>query len=240
MEIMVYASGSKANVYALNDGRSTILIDMGLPISELKKRLGFGLSRVSFALLSHCHNDHSRAVAGVMKAGVDVYASHGTIEALGLSGHRVHAVEAGSQFNAGNWRVLPFETQHDADQPLGFLVSSMLTGEKLLYATDTYYLRYRFPGPDWIMIECNYIPDILDANVDAGLVPRALRDRLIESHFSLDGVKDWLRANELNRVQGIWLLHMSETNCDPVRAKREIQELTGKPVYIAQEVALCR
>jgi len=44
----------------------------------------------------------------------------------------------------------------------------------------------------------------------------------------------------LSQVKGIWLLHMSETNCDPVRAKREIQELTGKPVYLAQEVARCR
>lgn len=239
MRFCAYASSSKANAYTLNDGRSTILIDMGLPIRELKKRLGFGLSRVSFALLSHCHNDHSRAVAGVMKAGVDVYASRGTIEALGLSGHRVHAVEAGRQFNAGNWRVMPLEAQHDAPEPLAFLIAN-IAGEKCLFATDTFYLKNRFVGLDIIAVECNYIRDILDENVSAGLVMPALRDRLIESHFSLENVKKFLEANDLSQVKGIWLLHMSDQNCDAGRAKREIQELTGIPTYIAQEVATCQ
>jgi len=71
-------------------------------------------------------------------------------------------------------------------------------------------------------------------------VPRSLRDRLVESHFSLDNLKEFFKANDLGQVKGIWLIHMSETNCDPARAKREIQEMTGLPVYIAQEVALCR
>ena len=143
-------------------------------------------------------------------------------------------------FEIGTLMIMPFETQHDADQPLGFLVSSTRACEKLLYATDTYYIRYRFPGLTHIMVECNYIRDILEDNVSAGLVPLALRDRLIESHFSLENVKKFLEANDLRTVRGIWLIHMSETNCDPVRAKREIQELTGIPTYIAQEVATCQ
>ena len=59
------------------------------------------------------------------------------------------------------------------------------------------------------------------------------RDRLIESHFSLENVKEFLKANDLSRVRGIWLMHMSLVNCDFKRAKREIQELTGIPTYIA-------
>jgi len=99
--------------------------------------------------------------------GVDAYLSQGTAEALGLDGHRWHAVLAGQQFEVGTLNILPFETEHDAAEPLGFLLQSRLTGEKLLYATDTYYIRYWFTGLTHIMIECNYIPDILDANVGA-------------------------------------------------------------------------
>jgi phosphoribosyl 1,2-cyclic phosphodiesterase len=75
--------------------------------------------------------------------------------------------------------------------------------------------------------------DILQENVAAGLVPTELKNRLMKSHFSLANVKEFLRANDLSRVQEIWLIHLSDGNSDAARFKREIQELTGKMVYVA-------
>lgn len=232
MDFTAYASGSKANAYAITEGKDTILVEMGLPIRELRKALGFSLSDVSFALLSHSHQDHSRSVVDVMKAGIDVYTSQGTIEALGLSGHRIHAVKAGQQFQVGGWRIVPVEAQHDASEPLAFLVASP-AGHKLLFGTDTYYLKNRFVGLNIIAIECNYAADILQANVEAGAIPTTLRNRLLRSHFNLENVKAFLKANDLSKVEQIWLLHLSTGNSDAGRFKREIQELTGKPVYVA-------
>lgn len=240
MEIKVLASGSTGNCYLISDGHTDILIECGLPIKRIKEGLAYRLSAVDGCLISHEHQDHCKAAKDLMRAGVDCYMSQGTAGALGVSGHRVRMAAAKYLFEIGTLMIMPFETQHDADQPLGFLVSSVRTCEKLLYATDTYYLRYRFPGLDYIMVECNYIKDVLEDNVSAGLVPLALRDRLIESHFSLENVKKFLEANDLSQVKGIWLLHMSDQNCDAGRAKREIQELTGIPTYIAQEVATCQ
>ena len=234
------ASGSKGNCYRVSDGHTKLLIECGLPVRKIQEGLRFRLSSIDGVLVSHEHMDHARAAGDLMERGLDVYMSQGTAEALGLKGHRVRPITAGQQFEVGTLNILPFETEHDAAEPLGFLLQSRLTGEKLLYATDTYYIRYWFTGLTHIMIECNYIPDILDANVEAAIVPRSLRDRLVESHFGLHNLKEFFRANDLSRVKGIWLIHMSETNCDPARAKREVQEITGKPVYIAQEVALCR
>ena len=85
------------------------------------------------------------------------------------------------------------------------------------------------------MVECNYALDILQKNVTAGLVPTALKDRVLRSHFSLENVKEFLKANDLSKVQEIWLLHLSDGNSDAGRFKREIQELTGKEVYIARK-----
>jgi hypothetical protein len=51
--------------------------------------------------------------------------------------------------------------------------------------------------------------------------------------MSLETCKGFLRANDLSRVQEIWLLHLSDANSDAARFKREIQELTGKVVYVA-------
>ncbi|MEG6615355.1 MBL fold metallo-hydrolase [Peptococcaceae bacterium 1198_IL3148] len=229
-----YASSSKANMYTVDDGKTKLLIEMGLPIKEIKRELGFGLSEISFALLTHSHNDHCKAAKDIIKAGIDVYTSQGTIDALGLSGHRVHAVESKKQFKVGSWTVLPLESQHDAPEPLCFLLANS-AGEKLLFATDTYYLRYKFVGLNVIAIECNYSLDILRANVDSGTVPLTLKNRLLNSHFSLDNVKEFLKANDLSKVQEIWLLHLSDGNSDAERFKREIQELTGKVVFVAGE-----
>jgi len=167
-----------------------------------------------------------------MRAGIYCYMSQGTAEALGLSGHRLHIIKARQQFRIGTWTILPFETQHDAAEPLGFLLANQ-AGDKLLYATDTYFIRYRFRGLTHIAVECNYSLDILRTNVANGSVETVLKSRILKSHFSLENVKEFLKANDLSRVQEIWLLHMSNGNSDCERFKREVQELTGKPTYIA-------
>src|SRR5690606_13538662 len=113
------------------------------------------------------------ALNDVLRAGIDVYASKGTIESIGISHHRLRPLEPRRAVRIGTWNVMPFETQHNAAEPFGFLMASK-TGEKVLFATDTYYIRYRFRGLTHIMIECNYSRDVLDENVAAGVVPRML------------------------------------------------------------------
>ena len=70
-------------------------------------------------------------------------------------------------------------------------------------------------------------------HVEAGLVPKKLKSRILKSHFSLENVKEFLKANDLSKVQEIWLLHLSDGNSDAERFKRETQEISRKPVYIA-------
>jgi len=96
-------------------------------------------------------------------------------------------------------------------------------------------VRYKFPGLTHIMIECNYAEDILEANIASGAIDPVLKHRLVRSHFSLEGVKEFLKANDLSQVKEVWLLHLSDGNSDAGRFKREIQELTGKEVYIARK-----
>jgi phosphoribosyl 1,2-cyclic phosphodiesterase len=232
MDIKVLASSSRGNCYLISDGSTPLLLECGQRVSEIRQGLGFGLTDVSACLLSHEHQDHSKAIKDVLRAGVYVYTSPGTIEALGLEHHRLRPVRAKDTFHIGTWTVRAFETQHDAQEPLGFLLHSRASNERLLYATDTYYIRYRFPGLTHIMVECNYAKDILYRNVESGSVPGVLKNRLLTSHFSLENVKEFLKANDLSRVQEIWLLHLSDGNSDAERFKREIQELTGKMVFV--------
>ncbi len=228
MDFLPLYSSSLGNLYRVTDGQTPLLIECGVPIQAIKKALGYRLSEVAGCLVSHSHMDHSRAVKGLLRIGIDCYMSAETADTLGVKGHRLHILQPLRQFNMGTWRVLPFSTQHDCPGSMGFLLA--LRGEKLLFATDTYYIKYRFSSLSHIAIECNYSLDTLSPDIGA-----ARRRRLIESHFSLENVKKFLAANDLSGVREIHLLHMSRDHGDADRFQGEIQGLTGKPVYVAGE-----
>jgi phosphoribosyl 1,2-cyclic phosphodiesterase len=232
IEISVLASSSRGNCYRVTDGSSSILLECGISWKAIRQGLLFKTGELVGCLISHSHNDHCKSVQDAMKSSLDCYMSRGTADALGVSGHRVKIIEPLKQFAIGNWRILPFETQHDCEGSVGFLLVNY-RDEKLLFITDSYYCKYKFNGLTHIMIECNHSYDILDQNVANGLLPLAMKNRLIRSHFSLENVKEFLKANDLSRVQEIWLLHLSDGNSDAERFKREIQELTGKMVFVA-------
>jgi phosphoribosyl 1,2-cyclic phosphodiesterase len=234
IEFTSFGSSSAGNAYRVSDGKTTLLLEAGLRFKDLQQALNFRMSEVAGCLLTHNHGDHSKAAADVMKSGIDVYSSQGTLNALKLSGHRAKPIEAKKQFVIGTWTILPFEVEHDVEEPFGFLLVNR-EGEKLLFLTDTFYCRYKFNGLTVIAVECNYSKTILDENIDAGRVPAAMKKRLLHSHFSLEHVKEFLQANDLSKVQEIHLLHLSDNNSDATLFKREIQQIAGCEVYVADK-----
>lgn len=232
MNITVIASGSSGNAYRIDDGETSLLLDAGIPLRLIKQALNFRVRDIAGCLITHAHGDHAKAAGDLAKAGVDIYTSKGTLDACRLAGHRMKTVEALKEINIGTFAVLPFDVQHDAPDPLGFLLTSRATGEKLLYFTDTYYIKYRFTGLTHIMGECNYSMDIIEQSVRNGYIPPELVPRLIKSHMSLDHFLDLLRANDLRQVKQIYLLHLSNNNSDAERFKEAVQKLTGTEVYV--------
>lgn len=231
MRVQVLASSSAGNCYLLDDGQAPLLLEAGIRIADIRRGLGFGLSRLAGALISHEHQDHARAVADVLKAGVEVYASAGTWEALGIQHHRALTIRALQQVRIGPWTVLPFDAVHDAAEPLGFLLAN--GPHKALYMTDSAYCKYRFQGLTHLLVECNHSLEILQDHVLAGRVPQAHVNRLVRSHFSLERLLEFLKANDLSRVEEIWLLHLSDGNSDAEEFKRRVAAATGLPVYVA-------
>lgn len=226
------SSSSSGNAYIVSDGETEILLECGVRFREIQQATGFKTSSLAGCLLTHEHKDHSLAIKEVLRSGINVYTSKGTADALGIQHHRIKTIESRKQFKLGTFTILPFDVEHDVSEPLGFLIQSK-NGEKLLFATDTYYIRYRFKGINIIAVECNFSEKILDENIIRGEVPAVLKNRLLRSHFSFENYKEFLKANDLSSVREIWLIHMSDTNSDEELFKKEIRELTGKPVYVA-------
>lgn len=232
MEIKVLASGSSGNAYRISDGKTSLLLDAGIPLKAIQVGCSFKVTQIQGCFVTHNHQDHSKAARDLIKLGIDIYTSQGTIDACGLTGHRVHPLKELQEITVGTFKVLPFDVQHDAPDPLGFLFTSNETGEKLLYFTDTYYIKYRFQGLTHIMAECNYDKETLQKSVDAGYIPIELVPRLMKSHMSMEHFLDVLKANDLREVRQIYLLHLSNNNSDEKRFKEEVQKLTGAEVYV--------
>lgn len=232
IEIKTLASGSSGNAYWVSDGHTELLLECGTRFKDIKIALGFNTSNLAGCLVTHEHKDHSKGLKDVLRAGIDVYATQGTIDQEGIEHHRLNPIKSKKQFKVGTWTILPFDVEHDVAEPVGFLLANQ-QGEKLLFATDTYYVKYKFNGLTHIMIECNYSLEILNNNIDIGRTHKAMKHRLVKSHFSLENVKEFLKANDLSKVKEIHLLHLSDSNSNEKEFKKTIQELTGIPVYIA-------
>jgi len=234
MILKVIGSSSKGNSYILETPTGSLILDCGVRFKEIQKTLDFDLSSVCGCLVTHEHKDHSRGVKDVMKAGIDTYMTLDTATAINAEGHRMKLATVGGQFIAGDFTVIPFPTEHDCPGAVGYLIQYKFTGEKLLFATDTYYIRHRFQGLNYILVECNYCKDILEANVEAGRIPESLKNRLLESHFSLENVKGFLKANDLSQVKKIVLIHLSDSNSNAAQMISEIHDLTKKDTVIAE------
>ncbi len=232
MEIKVLGSSSKGNCYIIYDGCTTILLDAGVPVKTIMTGIDFLPNTVAGCLVTHSHGDHAKSADKLSRIyGVKVYCSNGCAKAAGISGYI--PAEGLKEFRAGTFRVLPFGVEHDAPEPLGFLLKSDFSGEKLLYFTDTYFIRYRFKGVTHILCEANYNLDILREKIDSGAVPKFLGERIMGSHMSIDHLIQMLKANDLSRLKKVYLCHLSDSNSDAESFRRRVQEATGA------EVAVC-
>jgi phosphoribosyl 1,2-cyclic phosphodiesterase len=223
-----FASSSAGNLYRISDGVSSLLLECGLPIKKIREKLNHKLHSIDGVLVSHEHQDHAKAAKDIMAAGIDLYCSAGTAHTLGLYGHRLHIIETLKQFKIGPWIILPFDTEHDANEPLGFLIQN--GASKVLFCTDSMYLKYTFKDLTMLCVECNYSKATMQKDL-----PFPQKARIMKSHMSLDTLLSLLEANDLSRVQAIHLLHLSSDNSNEQMFKDKVQALTGIPVYVAPE-----
>lgn len=240
MLLTTISTGSKGNTYILDAGDESIILDAGVPAKKtlVKLRNYDGLAGV---LITHEHQDHAKAWADYLRRGIRIYTSQGTKDALAhssgdLLAKAIVALQPLKAIRAKHFVIMPFEAEHDAAQPVGFLIRYEPTGETVIYATDTYYLRYTFPNVNYWIVECNYCDELIE-NTEAGSV---LHMRLLQAHMSLRRLKDALRANDLSKTRKIVLVHLSDERSDEARMIREIEELTGIETEAARDASTIR
>lgn len=236
IDVKVLATGSKGNCYRIYDGSTYLLLDAGIPIKQIRQGCNFKLHEVAGALITHSHKDHCYAVKDLVRAGTRVYMTQGEIQAMEYRGvHPLTAMDGKFEYNTviiGTFTVKPFHIEHDTPEPVGFFIQSNLTGERLVYFTDTYYIHERFGCFQYLIGEVNYDNDTLWEKVEKHNTPLVQVKRVFRSHMSLDNFLEFLRANDCWHLKKIWICHMSDGHANEERIKEAVQKETGVEVEV--------
>jgi phosphoribosyl 1,2-cyclic phosphodiesterase len=208
------------------------LLDAGIPYKELQVKSKFKVNEVSACLVSHEHGDHARAVKELLKGAIDVYALPDTLSALGVAEHhRAHDVEPLKTYTINTFEIMPVTMHHDVPC-VGYMVYSKSSGERLLFATDTYKITINPQAIDYLIVEVNYQKEIVNKLVNEGKMEASIRARLLFSHYELSKAIKWLNKIDKSRLKRIYVAHLSGGHSDAEKIKNAIIGETGIPTTI--------
>lgn len=225
MHILNLASGSKANCTLAQYGDTKILIDAGLSVRELEKRLectNVKLCEISAVIITHEHSDHIKGlIALAKKSNINVFVhkklfESGAIIGLSLLGERVKTFEENA-FEIGEICVAPFLISHDAVCPVGFVLSVNSSKSKIGFVTDlgevTETVKEALSGAKIVYIESNHDKQML---LD-GYYPQNVKTRIAGRFGHLSNEQSIKFASWLfDRGTKCFILsHLSENNNTP-------------------------
>lgn len=235
LEICTLASGSKGNCTYLRYGDTSILIDQGLSLKELRVRAnyrGIDLSQTDALFVTHEHSDHVKGVGAFARAyDTPVYIPAACMGNFKIEdGDERYFVpnEYDGEVAVKGLSIKPFRVPHDAHYTVGYRIS---TGkEDVAIATD---LGFVSDGTLAKLVGCKAV--VLESNHDSlmlegGRYPRMLKARIAgkNGHLSNDACAETVAALAYNGTEKIVLAHLSEENNTPELAFEASRELLAK------------
>ena len=218
------ASGSSGNAAFVSTGNTRILVDAGLSMRELRRRLaliGEQLEQVDAILITHEHSDHVSGLP-VLARNKDVRA---TIHMTRLTGPaidwgettppRLEPFQAGAGFQIGDIEVQSFSVPHDALDPVGFTFEA--EGIRIGIATDLGYIpesiKFHLRRTNMLLLEANHDLDMLKV----GPYPWSVKQRVMSrvGHLSNMVMSDYLLQDLDSCTSSLILGHLSEHNNHP-------------------------
>lgn len=221
VRLKVVHTGSSGNCYLLDSGGEVLVLECGVPVSEISKALGYDWTRVAGCLVSHRHGDHIdvRTAGRIRGRGVEIYGREGIFE--GMKSYEgtglVRELPLRVRYDVGKWGVTLFPVPH-GDCPNAAMLLFAPTGERVLFATDLSRLPYVFRGLNYLLLECNYSEDVrMERTMDNETVRSKSR-----MHMELADAKKAVSAHLSDVLRAVVLLHPSRELLDCRLAKMEV------------------
>ena len=230
------ASGSGGNCLIAEAGRTRVLIDCGLKLTETERRLdrlGVPPAGIDAILVTHEHGDHGCGVFDFAAAhDVTVYLTCGTLRAMREEGKvtdgvRIVEVDGRQSLAIGDVQVHPFTVPHDSREPVQYVLSD--GASKLGVVTDvgttTAHLQQVLSGLDALVLECNYDRDMLWS----GAYPKWLKERIGGPFGHLDNLDSerLLASVDRSRLKHVIGAHLSQQNNKPQLARAALARAMG-------------
>lgn len=253
MMINVIASGSRGNCYLLEGEKEALIIEAGVRFNAVQRAIEYRTHKIAGLLVTHEHLDHSKYIDQFVRRGIDVYANQETIKKV-FAKYRQEPVDMTSKTKPcykpcffhllkenevekiGKFFVQPFRVEHDVPC-FGFYIVHPECGN-IVFITDFYRCDYNFPSVNHWIIEANFSKSLLYNNLENGVIPPFVVNRLIKSHSEIHNTCDFLLSQDLSDSETIILIHLSQNNSDETLFKEKIERATGVPVQIAKPGAL--
>lgn len=231
MELIVLGSSSKGNGYLITNGKESLLLEAGVKFDLIEAALEHDISSVQGCLITHEHGDHFKYHKKYAQHGIELFASKGTSMKSDIN---INHIKTNISFKIGNFKIMPFDVEHDANEPLGFYINHPEMGN-LVFLTDTHYSKYVFPKVNHFVVETNNVESILIDRLCKKEIEHFLYNRVVTSHMSLETCIRMLKSNDLTNVINIVAIHLSSDNSDAKTIESELIRHTGKSVHIARK-----
>ena len=188
---VVLGSGSGGNAAVVECGGLRLMIDAGLSAKQLSLRLqqvGIDPASLDGILLTHEHGDHVRGLKVFLKQNpVPVFTTQATAKVVresGIEGGKWKYFEAGQVFAIREVSVETFAIQHDAVDPVGFVLEH--ASRRLGFLSDagfvTRSMTERLRGLHGLFVEANYDEGLLEADTKR---PWSTKQRISSRHGHL-------------------------------------------------------
>lgn len=238
MTILYSNTSSKGNCSVIESADGHLLIiDAGLKYRIVDKEVGYRLHKADALLITHVHDDHTHYLDDFIFNRIKVFIGHKT-----LSGCNIYAskdsysfIDESNTLETDGFKVSAFELVHTHAngtpcECYGFLILDKSTGEKMLWSTDTQFIKNKFPPLDYYCIESNYF-ESEDYSEDIDYIEKKVEQRRLQSHMSFESAVKFLKMQDLSKCKEIRLLHLSSSLSeeDKKKMKRKLRsELKSK------------
>ncbi|AMA45104.1 MBL fold metallo-hydrolase [Pseudomonas monteilii] len=231
MRFAVLGSGSQGNGTLIASGDTYILVDCGFSLRETERRLallGVSAAQLSAVLVTHEHADHVHGVGLLSRRyGVPVYLSQGTLRGLRKPVEARGFLACGQSLEIGALRVSAARVEHDALEPLQYVISDGQRRFGMLTDLGTYdgWLLDRYQDLDALLIESNHCRDMLAR----GHYPYFLKQRVGGNLGHLNNHQAANLVAELGwqDLQHLVLAHLSSKNNLPHLARQQFVDTLG-------------